>query len=86
VVGAWIAENLGPRGRIEDAAQGISSLFAFLSEAPRRLEEIAARLDGAGADESAKTSQDNVQRSPLTFILVGFLLALLSIAIVRWRL
>src|SRR5271157_941354 len=86
VVGAWIAENLGPRGRIEDAGRSVSSLVTFLSEAPRRLEEIVGRLDGAGADGLAKTSQDNAQRSPLTFFLVGFFLALLSIAMVRWRL
>ncbi len=86
VVGAWIAENLGPRGRIEDAGRSVTSLVAFLSEAPRRLEEIAARLDATGADGSASTSQNNARQSPLTFILVGFFLALLSIAMVRWRL
>ena len=54
VVGAWIAENLGPRGRIEDAGRSVSSVVAFLSEAPRRLEEIAARLDAAASDGNCK--------------------------------
>src|SRR5271165_2503034 len=50
VVGAWIAENLGPRGRIEDAGRSVSALISFLSNAPRRLEEIASRLDAASAE------------------------------------
>ena len=41
VVGDWIAENLGPRGRIEDVARNVSSVGRFIAEAPRRLEEIA---------------------------------------------
>ena len=56
VVGAWIAENLGPRGRIEDLARGVSTLAGFLADAPRRLEEIAARLDAAGADEGREAA------------------------------
>ena len=54
VVGAWIAENLGPRGQFDDVSRGLTSLAAFLADAPRRLEEIANRLDaasGAGPGE-----------------------------------
>ena len=86
VVGSWIAENLGPRGRIEDAGRSLSSMVAFLSETPRRLEEIASRLDAAAAGGDLKTSQ---RRSPLlgfAYILIGFLLAILSIAIIHCRL
>jgi ubiquinone biosynthesis protein len=86
IVGAWIAENLGPRGRIEDAGRGVSSVVAFLSEAPRRLEEIVARLDAAAADGPAKTSHAGGSFTALKFILIGFFLAMLSIAMVRWRL
>ncbi len=86
VVGEWIAENLGPRGRIEDAGRSVSSAVAFLSEAPRRLEEIAVRLEAAMSVESAKTSQDIHPFSAFAYILIGFFLALLSIAMVHWRL
>ena len=86
VVGEWIAANLGPRGRIEDAGRGVSSVVAFLSEAPRRLEEIADRLDAAMSAEPAKTSHDNRPISAFAYILIGFFLALLSIAMVHWRL
>ena len=86
VVGAWIAENLGPRGRIEDAGRSVSSMVAFLSEAPRRLEEIAARLEAAVSNPTAKTSHGNRPFAVVAYILVGFSLALLSIAMVHWRL
>jgi ubiquinone biosynthesis protein len=45
VVSAWIAENLGPLGQVEDAGRGLSSLVVFLANAPRHLEKIAARLE-----------------------------------------
>ena len=32
VVGAWIAENLGPRGLLEDAGRDLASAVAFLSQ------------------------------------------------------
>ncbi len=86
VVGAWIAENLGPRGRIEDAGRSVSALISFLSETPRRLEEIVGRLDAVGANGFAKPSQVKSPRSLLLFLLVGYVLGLLSVALGLWRL
>src|SRR5260370_25703857 len=45
VVGGWIAGNLGPRERLEDAGRTLSSVVGFLADAPRRLDEIALLLD-----------------------------------------
>ena len=48
VVGAWIADNLGPRGKIEDVGRGISQLGRIIADAPQRLEALASlfqRLD-----------------------------------------
>jgi ubiquinone biosynthesis protein len=39
VVGSWIAENLGPRGRLEDAGRLIGAFGRALVEAPTRLEQ-----------------------------------------------
>ena len=86
VVGAWIAENLGPRGRIEDAGRSLSSVVAFLSEAPRRLEEIASRLDAFSTNAPARTAHEARAPSLFGYILIGFFLAILSLAIVHWRL
>ena len=57
VVSAWIAENLGPLGRLEDVSRGLSSLAAFLADAPRHLEEIAARLE---TDATAAVARRNI--------------------------
>ena len=54
IVSAWIADNLGPLGRIEDAGRFLSSIAAFLADAPGRLEQIAARLETDGEKEIAK--------------------------------
>ena len=85
VVGAWIAENLGPRGRIEDLARGVSSLAAFLADAPARLEEIVAKLEAAAAGGERRASPDNGRRSPLSVALVTIILVILAIALYRWR-
>jgi ubiquinone biosynthesis protein len=84
VVGAWIAENLGPVGRLEDAGRTLSSVAAFLADAPRRLEQIAARLEADGESEIAKVVPGLTLRLGLTFVLTGFLLALLCVAAYRW--
>ncbi len=45
VVSTWIAEHLGPVGRIQDAGRMFSSLASFLGDGPRRLEHIADKLE-----------------------------------------
>ena len=86
VVGAWIAENLGPRGRIDDVSRGVSSLAAMFADAPRRLEEIAARLkEGPDPDPSQPASKIG-RRSPIAVVIITALLSILWIALYRWRL
>jgi ubiquinone biosynthesis protein len=88
VVGTWIAENLGPIGRIEDAGRILSSVAAFMADAPRRLEQLAdkleARLETDGEREIAKIVPELTLRVGFTFVLTGFVLALLVMAAYRW--
>jgi len=88
VVGAWIADNLGPVGRIEDAGLILSSIAAFLADGPRRLEQIAdrfeARLEADSEKEVAKIIPQLERRLGFAFVLTGFLLALLCVAAYRW--
>jgi ubiquinone biosynthesis protein len=84
VVGAWIADNLGPIGRIEDAGRILSSIAAFLADAPGRLEQIAVRLEADGEHEIAKVVPELTLRLGFVFVLTGFLLALLGVAAYRW--
>ena len=41
VVGDWIAANLGPRGMLSDARDGVKALLALARQAP----ELAARTE-----------------------------------------
>jgi ubiquinone biosynthesis protein len=84
VVGAWIAENLGPRERIEDIARNFSSVAGFLAEAPRRLEEFANLLD-ASARIQAEFSPANRRRAERIAMWAAVLLLFL-IALFLWRL
>jgi ubiquinone biosynthesis protein len=88
VVGAWIAENLGPVGRIEDAGRILSSMASFLGDAPRRLEQIATRLEtrleADSEHEIAKVVPELTMRLGFIFVITGFLLAVLCLAAYRW--
>jgi ubiquinone biosynthesis protein len=84
VVGAWIAGNLGPRERIEDAGRALSSVVGFLAEAPRRLDEIALLLD-ASAEARANPPGPESRQSGYLFLLIAVFL-LLALAVVAWRL
>ena len=88
VAGAWIAENLGPIGRIDDARRTLSSIAGFLADAPGRLEQIADRLESRVETDSerelAKVVPELSLRLGFVFVLTGFLLAILCFAAYRW--
>src|SRR6202044_2187704 len=54
VVGEWIADNLGPRGRIEDVGRGLSLLAKLVGESPARLERLARWIDAGGLERDAR--------------------------------
>ena len=45
VVGGWIAENLGPRGRIEDVGRSLAQVAKLVADAPPRLERLARLIE-----------------------------------------
>ena len=63
VAGAWIAENLGPIGRIDDARRTLSSIAGFLADAPGRLERIADRLEEQSRDRQRKGTRQSRPRA-----------------------
>jgi hypothetical protein len=87
-VGAWIAGNLGPVGRVEDARRVVSSIASFFADAPSRLEQIAdrfeRRLETDSERELAKVVPELTVRLGFIFVLTGFLLAALCFAAYRW--
>jgi len=54
VVGEWIAENLGPRGRLEDVGAALAKMGRLLVDAPERLERLARHLE---ADDDRRIRQ-----------------------------
>jgi ubiquinone biosynthesis protein len=45
VVGAWIAENLGPRGRIEDLGRAAGQFARLVAAAPERIDRLERALE-----------------------------------------
>jgi ubiquinone biosynthesis protein len=87
VVGAWIANNLGPAGRLEDLSRGVSSLAAFLADAPRRLEDLASRLDGAAESELGERLYNRPPQSRVantTIVVIAISLTVVAILWYRW--
>lgn len=79
VVGAWIAENLGPLGRADDLGRTLVSAAGFLAEAPRRLEEAAVRLIAAADARAAPSLPPSRARD----MAAGFVLALVLLLVYR---
>ena len=82
VVGGWIAENLGPRGRIEDAGRGVTQVARLIADAPARLERLA-RLIERGGEAAPSSSATTPARWPagLTISLWVIAVALVWIAL-----
>ena len=62
VVGEWIARNLGPIGRVEEAGRGLLALAKVASDLPemaQRVERILARVEGA-AEDGVSLGRDTV--------------------------
>ena len=85
VVSAWIMENLGPKGRIEDAGRGAAALVSFIADAPRRLEDIAVKLEVLAAHAVLRPIERKLS-APLGYIGIGALLTFLLFALFRWNL
>ena len=53
VVGDWIAQNLGPRGRLEDARETLGRVAQAFGEVPKKIERFEAflaRMEAAAAE------------------------------------
>ena len=67
VVGGWIAENLGPRGRIEDLGRSVSQFAKLVADAPPRLERLSRLVErDAEAAPAEASSAPTPARWPAT--------------------
>jgi ubiquinone biosynthesis protein len=55
VVGDWIAQNLGPRGKIEDFGRSVSLAAKILADAPQQMERLGRLIERW--DEAADAGQ-----------------------------
>jgi ubiquinone biosynthesis protein len=62
VVGAWIARNLGPTGRIEDFVRNLREIARHLEQAPKILENLKE------AAEKAAETEDIVRTDASSFV------------------
>jgi ubiquinone biosynthesis protein len=92
VVGGWIAENLGPRGKIEDLGRGLALLAGVVADVPQRLERVgrlierwedaAARGDlFGGLEKIALHDERRIAFAPMAALFA--IVALL--AVIAWR-
>jgi ubiquinone biosynthesis protein len=92
VVKEWMAAELGPAGRLREAAQGLSMLGTMLSAAPRLIERGVRAADALAETEaardiaSAERVLERTRRSPLSLIVPLWLagLGLIAIALRLW--
>ena len=84
VVSAWILENLGPKGRIEDAGRGVASLLALIADAPRRLENVAGKLEAFEVEARDTPPRLEAAAVRITHFIYGALFTLLLFALGRW--
>jgi ubiquinone biosynthesis protein len=65
VVGDWIAENLGPSGKLEDAGRSLSTLARIVIEAPQRLERLGRLIERWEDPETAERLFDSLEKIAL---------------------
>jgi ubiquinone biosynthesis protein len=65
VVGGWIAENLGPRGRMEDMGRGVSQFAKLVADAPARLERLANLIERGEETAQGLHGPPPARRAPM---------------------
>ncbi|RBP08659.1 2-octaprenylphenol hydroxylase [Roseiarcus fermentans] len=84
VVGAWIADNLGPKAKVEDAGRGAAALATLIVEGPRRLEAIAARLEAWAKTPPVESEPEGRGLARLGYIFTGAFVTILLFALIKW--
>jgi ubiquinone biosynthesis protein len=75
IVGAWIAENLGPKGRIEDIGRGVAQFARFLADAPPRLERLSRLIDETVERDPSAAAGESPRRWPAALTAAAWVIA-----------
>ena len=83
VVGAWIADKLGPRGKLEDVARATGHLARLIAEAPDRLDRLGRLLEKgeAAAETSIRADEAELRRGGILGVAALWLIAILLLLI-----
>jgi ubiquinone biosynthesis protein len=83
VVGAWIADKLGPRGKLEDLARVTGHLARFVADGPDRLERLSRMIEKgeAAAEASIRADEKELRRGGILGVAALWLIALLLLLI-----
>jgi ubiquinone biosynthesis protein len=87
VVGAWIAENLGPRGKIEDLGRAAKLLAHMVASAPDRLDNVGRLIERgeAAAEASIRADEKEIREGGALVVAALWVIALL-LALIWFRL
>jgi ubiquinone biosynthesis protein len=79
VVGAWIADNLGPRGKIEDFVRATGQFARLLSDAPERIKDFGRLVEKgeAAAETSIRADETEIRRGGVLGIAALWVIAVL---------
>ncbi len=94
VVGSWIAENLGPRGMISDAREGVSALLSLARQAPdlaARTERLSREIDamaenGLRFDAETANAIGRAEARHTRWGRVALWIIAISAAVIAWKL
>jgi ubiquinone biosynthesis protein len=83
VVGAWIADKLGPRGKLEDAARAAGHLARLIADAPDRLDRLSRLIEKgeAAAETSIRADEAELRRGGVLGVGALWLIAILLLLI-----
>ena len=94
VVGDWIAGNLGPRGLLDDARDGVSALVSLARQAPElaaRTERLSREIDamaehGLRFDEATARAIGKAEARPHRSGRVALWVIALALVWIAWKL
>jgi len=83
VVGAWIADKLGPRGKLEDLGRLTGHLARLVVEGPERLERVGRLVEKgeAAAEASIRADEEELRRGGVLGVAALWLIVILLVMI-----
>ena len=72
VVGGWIAENLGPRGRLEDVGASLATVGRVFAEIPEHIEQVRRAMAAIEAWRNAPARAGHIALWAIALLMLWF--------------